>query len=654
MVIQEGDEWLKVYPHWQATSQYQGVALEVAKARLKAAEATRLNAEKVKFNRDAIVALAAIGKVDSEYRNDAILLRREAIGKMGTGGSLSFEEALAMGDEATAERGWSAATSLYRQAAGLVRGKDAKKLETAQGRLAQALHRQAVAEYSAGDMEKSLALCNEIVRDNPKLPVAEEASAVAIAAALQLFSQAKGEGKAAARQRLERVAAYATEHYGDKPAGDDARMSLAQASLLEGNMDGALQRLAEVNSQSKRYPTALQIRGQVRWKQYLDLKRSPMAADKHAELLALRDDAVKSLQAGVERMRAGWQSSSEPMPSSLLETQLLLAETHLEAAQPKEAAELLAPLLAAFKATQPTAIELTGQRLLVASVRANLAIDNIAAAANAALLLVSLSPDEPQPNSIVVDLGKLASQEIAKREASDDAASASPLAAASNPTLRALRELLTKLLDATDGRKALTIPQLIFLGDASMNNARTDRAREIYQQVLTAIDRDDKAKSAAGAQTTTRIRARLVSLLRNEGKLAEAEKQVDTLIKAQPTALEPLMEKGYILQSLAERDPRRWDDCVKHWTDLRLRLGQSKSRPPEYYDVLYNAALCLVRQAKQTGKLEKAVDARKILSATLTLSPSLNGPETVTKYETLLKSATELGATAAPAGKRSP
>jgi len=647
LVIEEGDDWLKEYSRWQQTPQYQGVALEVAKARLKAAEATRLSTEKVQLNRAAIQALAAIAKVDSEYRNDALLLRREAIGKMGTGGSLSFEESVAMADEAAAERGWSSAVTLYRQAADLARkAKDAKKLETAQSRLAQTLHRQALAEYGAGDMEQVLTLCNEIVRDNPKLPVAEEASAVAIAAALQLFAGAKGNDKAAARARLEKVAAYATEHYADKSAGDDARMSLAQASLVEGDMDGALKRLEQIGSASKRYPTALQIRGQVRWKQYLDLKRSPMAEGKAAEIAALRGEAVKQLQAAAERMRAAWQSASEPMPSSLLETQLLLAETHLEAAQPKEAAELLAPLLEAFKAMQPTSVDQTGQRLLVGSVRANLATDNIEAASNAAHLLVSLSPDEPQPNSIVVDLGKLVTQEISKREATGDAAEASPLAQAANPTLRALRELLAKLIDATEGRKALSISQLIFLGDACMNNARTDRAREIYQQVLTTIDKDESAKATAGAKAT-QMRARLVSLLRNEGKLVEAEQQVNTLIKEHPKALEPLMERGYILQSLAERDPRRWDDCVKHWTDLRLRLERSKPRPPEYYDALYNAALCLVRQAKQTGKKEKAVDAQKILSATLTLSPSLNGPDTVTKFQTLLKSAIELGGTAA-------
>ena len=112
------------------------------------------------------------------------------------------------------------------------------------------------------------------------------------------------------------------------------------------------------------------------------------------------------------------------------------------------------------------------------------------------------------------------------------------------------------------------------------------------------------------------------------------------------------MEKGHILQSLAERDPRRWDECLAHWTELRVRLGRSKPRPPEYYDVLYNAALCLVRQAHLNNNKEKALQAEQILKSTLTLSPKLNGPEMVGKFESLLGQAVSLrGESAAPGAR---
>jgi hypothetical protein len=146
------------------------------------------------------------------------------------------------------------------------------------------------------------------------------------------------------------------------------------------------------------------------------------------------------------------------------------------------------------------------------------------------------------------------------------------------------------------------------------------------------------------------VRARLVSLLRGEGKLEEAGQQVNALIQEHPNALEPLMEKGYILQSLAQKDPKRWEECVAHWTDIRLRLGRSRTRPPEYYEVLYNAADCLVNQARQTKNNEKAQQAEQMLKSTLTLSPNLSGPDMVSKYKTLLAQATSLRG-AAPNGK---
>jgi hypothetical protein len=75
-----------------------------------------------------------------------------------------------------------------------------------------------------------------------------------------------------------------------------------------------------------------------------------------------------------------------------------------------------------------------------------------------------------------------------------------------------------------------------------------------------------------------------------------------------------------------------------------------KTRPPEYYEVLYNAALCLVRQARQSNNKEKALDAEKMLKSTLTLSPQLSGPDMVAKYQTLLAAAiTARGGTPPPA-----
>ena len=58
--------------------------------------------------------------------------------------------------------------------------------------------------------------------------------------------------------------------------------------------------------------------------------------------------------------------------------------------------------------------------------------------------------------------------------------------------------------------------------------------------------------------------------------------------------------------------------------------------------MLYNTALCLVRQARLTNNREKALQAEQILKSTLTLTPTLNGPDMVTKYDALMGQAASL------------
>jgi hypothetical protein len=653
-LILEGDEWLLLHKRWELTPQYQGIELETAKARLKAAEQTRINAEKVKFMREALAALAAIGKVNSEYRQEALVTRRQAIAKLGTGGALTFEECIAMGDEALAERNWTSAEALFRQAGELARkANDAKRSEAARLKLAQALYRQATTHYAAGKMDNALSLAGEIVKDNPNDPVAEDASAVALGAALQLFADSPEDKEAQAR--LQRVTDYAISRWPDKPVADDSRMTLAQAALIRGDFDAALERLSEIKSQSKRYSTALQVFGQVRWKQYLEAKRAPDAEERAAEIQKLRAEAVEKLRDSVQRQRASWQPGSEPMPAALFDTQLLFAETHLEADQHEAAAELFQALVKEIERVAPTSVDLKGQRALVGAVRSQVATGKASEAASAAQLLVQISHDEAQPNAVLVDLAKLVGIEISKVEAAGGGTEGVGAAlTATSPALAPLREVQGVLLDALYSRKELSVPQLIFIGDACVSLEKGDKARDVYQRVLELIDKDETAKATAGA-ATTRIRARLVSLLRSENKLDDAFKQVESLIQTHPNALEPLMEKGYILQSLSERDPRRLEQCVAHWTDLRLRLGRLAPRPPEYYEVLYNAALCLLRQARHANSQEKALQAEQMLKSTMTLSPKLSGPDMVAKYEALLKyAATMRSGPAATTSTKSP
>ena len=64
-----------------------------------------------------------------------------------------------------------------------------------------------------------------------------------------------------------------------------------------------------------------------------------------------------------------------------------------------------------------------------------------------------------------------------------------------------------------------------------------------------------------------------------------------------------------------------------------------RKKPPEYFEVMYNAAYCLLQEAKEKGDRKKAGDAAKMLNSSLIISPKLNGPDMVAKYKVLLAEA---------------
>ncbi len=102
------------------------------------------------------------------------------------------------------------------------------------------------------------------------------------------------------------------------------------------------------------------------------------------------------------------------------------------------------------------------------------------------------------------------------------------------------------------------------------------------------------------------------------------------------------MEKGRLLQAWADIEPARFDEAVAHWTRLRTRLAHARSKPPEYYEVVYNAADCLFLAALKARDPSQALQAEQLLNATLVLSPRLNGPETVARYKDLLQRSRQL------------
>ena len=634
----EGDEWLKTYRKLQNTGAYQGIALEIAKNRIADAQAGRAPNLKAKLLRESMVMLAAIGKVDSEYRHEAMLLRRDLAQKIGSAeGTLTLPEQIALADEAAANKNWTEALEHFAKATEAAqKAKDAKQTDAIAQRLARIHYQMAVEEFQAGKLSEAFKLAAKVYHDHPKSPVAQQACSLAVAAALQLHLAAPEAQKAESRERLTRIAEFTMTTWPDQPEGDDARMALAQVHMLHGEAEKSLALLAKVNRESRRYPYALLVIGQVYWKQYLEGKKSAKGAESAKELETIREKARSNLATAVERLRLTWTSASEPMPPQLFDAELLLADINLEAGQSKEAAVIYNPLVQQFQSRKPEIVDTRVLRVFAGAVKSNLAAGDLRQAILAVAVLVEIGGDSKQLNSVLVDSVRLI--DAAGKKGSDDA----------------VKQALGKLVVPLVGRQHLSLQQLVYLGDLASSLEKNDEARTAYQRVVSAIKSDEKLQAELPPPALIQIRARLVGLLRSNGKSDEARSQVEELIKAQPNALEPLLQKGHILQAQAAKNPKLYDECIAHWTSLRLRLGNQKPRPPEYYDVIYNSALALVEQSEKSKTPDKAQQAEKILKSTLVLSPKLSGPETITRYETLLVRASKLSGLKAPPPKTSP
>jgi tetratricopeptide (TPR) repeat protein len=651
--LTEAKTWLEQYRRLRQTDGYQGVALELAKAKLAAANKAT-GPEKVRRASEAMQILIEMEKVHSQYQRDAILLRLDVLKAAGRSDAdvHTFEEAVALADAATAASQWDRARDACLKALEIARQQkrnDAEGIKTVQEALARARYNLACDLFQKGKLSECIDAVGAIVFADPQKKTvrmnsgtAAEAASLAVAAALNLYVHAPAEEKPAALAKLTSVAEFTEKNWPDRPEADDARMARAQAKLVVGQVREAIDIFERVNPKSDRYPLAMYRAGQDYAALYGMEKRKPEKDRNRKQMAADRGKAIQRLQTALAILGKAVEPGG-PLPEHFAEAQLLLAEIRAEGGEMREAAALYRPLVDAAKATKPKTLDETTLRVFLGAARAHSAIGEIDQAAEVSGLLLELGPDTPQVDSVLTQFARLLDFERKKAvaavtELQSDATKTAECDAAKK-RLASLETLLGTFLAKLAKRQELSLAAMVFIGDTLSAVGMTDEASREYQKIIER-DKTDPAFAKAAAGAISRIRAQSIGLLRKQGNFEEALKQVDALIHDYPHNLEPLMEKGYILEGLAEKEPARYDESVSHWVMLRTKLQALRPKPPEYYEVMYRVAACLVREAEKSNDkavvLDKARKAEQVLKAALVLSPKLNGPDTVARYRVLL------------------
>jgi hypothetical protein len=642
--LAEAEPWLEFRRAWRSFDGYQGVLLEVARTHLEQAKQLS-GSRKAALVQSSLATLADMTRVRSEHQQEAILLRRqythEGAASTDPASVKTFDEAVALGEAAIENLDWSGAAALFARALELKPPNvDADGLRQVANRLDQARYQLALTLYSEGKLSESLRGAEQIVHEHPDGAAAPAAGSLAVSAALSLYARAQD--KKPALQRLDAIAQEMIRRWPDKAEADDARIALGQASLVRGEFAAAASAFENVNPRSLRYSAALYLAGQTNWRMVLMAKAPGAAADPAAHD-AQRDKAAIQLQTCIDLQREA--AKNDPASAGQLDdAQLLLAELKLESGDAAGAGELVEPLAARIVQDKPKPLANTHLRILLASARAQAALGQLDMVAAAAALICDLGEDNPTTNGVLnttfkllVDAWKEA--EAAKIEASSVGDANRRATAAADVIAR--RKLVADLAPRLAARKQNSLAALIFIADRSAEVGKTDVARELYTAILARGEADQAFQQSNGA-ALTRIQAQLVGLLRQKGQFNEALIEVNKLVEQFPNALEPLMEKGRVLQGWADEEPERSDDAVAHWTLLRTRLMRLPRKPPEYYEVVFNAANCLFTDGLKSNDPQKALQAEQLLNATLVLSPKLSGPELVARYKALMRKSRQL------------
>jgi hypothetical protein len=300
-------------------------------------------------------------------------------------------------------------------------------------------------------------------------------------------------------------------------------------------------------------------------------------------------------------------------------------------------------------------VDNTTLRIFVGAVQAYTAVNDFDKAAGVGQLLLEMGPDMAPINRVLVEFAKLVYVEYQKADAAVTEAKDAKAGETAKKKKADIGKMLGNLLKQLAARKDNSLAGMVYVADRCVDVGMDAEAKDQYQRIIKRTE-EDPAFAAQAGRAMTRIRAQLIGLLRKEGNNEEAYTQAEQLVKDNPRALEPRMERCRILLNWADkqREAGKAEDSLKHYEDgakawgvLRNLLQGMRKKPPEVYECTYGAAYCLYQAAElkkasdSAGAEQRAKDAEKLLKSTMIVSPALSGPDMVAKYNALLEKVTK-------------
>ena len=679
--MSEAKEWLDGRPGsagqatpshkaWDRVSYYSGITLDLAQAQL-ASYQQKGSDDKKRLLKDLRKRFNVLIKLDNEFKDDMVRLRQEIDQKLGVGSGEdeSFDELQAHADSLMEEGKWDEAVALFEKAVATADPvKDRAKISEIHRRLQAVKLRQAFALNTAQKFEEAVKLVGPLAyKGDPQDPTTAQLAALGVNSLLQIYYQvvtkpgATEEEKQAAMTRLERVANFTIQRWPSSPEGDEARLSLGMALSARRDLEGALAVFEKVNPNSKRYASAEQLAGKTCFQMYMQkraAKDDKAKQQRDAMLAKTQSHLTTSLNVQKQALREG-----EALPRQLIETQLLLGESMLEGGTPDKAVPVLDPLVNELQKHKPATTDLTVTRVYFAALQAHKNQGEIEKAGDVAMKLVEAGEDNSSVNGLLFGVVRLLEKEAQKQDGLALAANSADAAERARAAAEKARTVYKQLLEKLAPRQQLSVSQDALLGDACKDAGMLDQAQDLYKRIVDKRDDPSFMADKNNQNALTHALVSLAGLLRDQERYEEALKAVNALIASHPNYLEPLLEKGRILLTLAKKDHDKFPEAVAHWADLRARLERMPKLPKEYYEVVYNCSVCLASEGQTQHDKVKILQSEQLLKATMFKHPELSGEEMKNNYNRLLQvldklqkqtgDAAKPAATAAPSDKGS-
>jgi tetratricopeptide (TPR) repeat protein len=352
--------------------------------------------------------------------------------------------------------------------------------------------------------------------------------------------------------------------------------------------------------------------GASHWEQSQSLRRAGKTAEADAE----QAKAIATLQQALKTRQDAGNTATDP---ALIGNACDLADIYLEISKPDDALKLLSPLAGIAMQTAQSGPAFS--RLMADLLRAHVANNQVDQAMND-MSVLEKAGGGTSLTQLYYSLGKLLEKEM-------EALKKKGNSAALNRTKVAYQKFLTALAGSKSGQ---TYESLEWAGENMLTLQNYKEAEEVFTKILKDYGEDKKFKDQPGSDNKIfRTRIKMSAALRGGRKFGEAESLISQLIQENPRAIEPLMEKGMLLEDQAAAGKGRgaWSAAFKQWQSIAARLGTARVKPPEYYEAWYHAAVALNKEGKPK-------EAKQTLASIMRLSANVGGPEMKQKYKTMI------------------